>query len=542
GKNTTSSTFHVSNLKKCLSDESLVIPMKELRLDDNLNFVEEPVEIMNREVKQLRQSRILIVKHVYLSFIGKIYSSSSNKSSGFVPIASPTLSLFHDDPDMKVMHAYYAKESPISSAVIVPPSLMLSPMFNPQEFFLPEELLPPKKRGRDRSSSSTSTLPQEFKIGESSNKTSLERHEEKIEEILNHLDKLSLDRIENIEDNIEVLGKGQTAIRQLVADTVTAALEAQAVTMACTDNLNRNIRPKETPVAKRRNYKEFISCQPFYFNGTEGVIRLIRWFERTESVFSRSNCAEENKVTFATGILTDDALSWSSNNNNNNNNNYPNNCVNNYQNNRNNNSNCNNDYRQQQNRRPKTFRSYAATPTKKSGYTRNRPLCKKYTLHHTGPCTVKCNTYNKVGHLIRNCRNKGPATRSNQQPLLGCTLTLLNQPFEIHLMPIKLGSFDVIIGMDWLSKYHAKINCDEKVVHIPIDGETLIIQDALSRKERIKPLRVRSLVMTIHPKLPSQILEAQTEEIKEENIKAENLRGMDKAFEIRPDGTRCIKD
>ncbi|GJZ01067.1 putative reverse transcriptase domain-containing protein [Tanacetum coccineum] len=56
------STFHISNLKKCLSDESLVIPMKELRLDDKLNFVEEPIEIMDREVKQLRQSRIPIVK------------------------------------------------------------------------------------------------------------------------------------------------------------------------------------------------------------------------------------------------------------------------------------------------------------------------------------------------------------------------------------------------------------------------------------------------------------------------------------------------
>ncbi|GJR86032.1 hypothetical protein Tco_0738942 [Tanacetum coccineum] len=44
-------TFHVSNLKKCLSDESLIIPMKELQLDDKLNFVEEPVEIMDREIK-----------------------------------------------------------------------------------------------------------------------------------------------------------------------------------------------------------------------------------------------------------------------------------------------------------------------------------------------------------------------------------------------------------------------------------------------------------------------------------------------------------
>ncbi|GKA27995.1 putative reverse transcriptase domain-containing protein [Tanacetum coccineum] len=55
-------TFHVSNLKKCLSDESLVIPMKELRLDDKLNYVEEPVEIMDQEVKQRKQSRIPIVK------------------------------------------------------------------------------------------------------------------------------------------------------------------------------------------------------------------------------------------------------------------------------------------------------------------------------------------------------------------------------------------------------------------------------------------------------------------------------------------------
>ena len=55
-------TFHVSNLKKCLSDESSVIPLEEIQLDDKLNFVEEPVEIMDREVKQLKQSRIPIVK------------------------------------------------------------------------------------------------------------------------------------------------------------------------------------------------------------------------------------------------------------------------------------------------------------------------------------------------------------------------------------------------------------------------------------------------------------------------------------------------
>nr|GEW56065.1 reverse transcriptase domain-containing protein [Tanacetum cinerariifolium] len=102
----------------------------------------------------------------------------------------------------------------------------------------------------------------------------------------------------------------QAAIMQLVADSDTATLEAQAATMESTDNLNRNTRPRENHVEKSENYKEFISCQPFYFNGTEGAVGLFYWFERTELVFSRSNCAEEDKVIIATGTLTDDALSW----------------------------------------------------------------------------------------------------------------------------------------------------------------------------------------------------------------------------------------
>nr|GEV66733.1 putative reverse transcriptase domain-containing protein [Tanacetum cinerariifolium] len=97
----------------------------------------------------------------------------------------------------------------------------------------------------------------------------------------------------------------QASIRKLVADSIAASLETQTATMAKADNSIRGI-----PIAKRGKYKEFISCQPFYFNGTKGVVRLNYWFERTGSVFSRSNCAEENKVAFATSTLTNDALSW----------------------------------------------------------------------------------------------------------------------------------------------------------------------------------------------------------------------------------------
>ncbi|GKA87371.1 putative reverse transcriptase domain-containing protein, partial [Tanacetum coccineum] len=58
----------------------------------------------------------------------------------------------------------------------------------------------------------------------------------------------------------------------------------------------------------------------------------------------------------------------------------------------------------------------------------------------------------------------------------GFTLNLLNHPFNIDLLPIKLGSFDVIIGMDWLSKYHVVIVCDKKIVRIPFGNEILTIQ------------------------------------------------------------------
>nr|GEW55592.1 uncharacterized mitochondrial protein AtMg00810-like [Tanacetum cinerariifolium] len=100
------------------------------------------------------------------------------------------------------------------------------------------------------------------------------------------------------------------AIWQLINDRVAAALKAQAANMANADNTNRNPKPREVPVARKCSYKEFMSCQPFNFKGSEGTVGLIRWFKRTESVFSRSNCIGDCKVKFATGTLTEEALSW----------------------------------------------------------------------------------------------------------------------------------------------------------------------------------------------------------------------------------------
>ncbi|GJS53368.1 putative reverse transcriptase domain-containing protein [Tanacetum coccineum] len=243
-------TFHISNLKKCLSDESLMIPMKELWLDDKLNFVEEPVEIMDREVKQLRQSRIPIVKvrwnskrrpeftwecedqiraknissntsdYIYpiivpyyfnvedafsltntpdYTLASLDYSSASPGNTSPNPsndlskylLASLAISPFHDDPYMKVMQAYNATNNelpiPLPQAPIAPPTV--------------------------------------FEIEESFHKTHLERHEEHIETILNHLDELPLERIEHMEDKIKGLEQIRYDDEIVLARVRTSTLE-----------------------------------------------------------------------------------------------------------------------------------------------------------------------------------------------------------------------------------------------------------------------------------------------------------------------------
>ncbi|GKF15089.1 putative reverse transcriptase domain-containing protein [Tanacetum coccineum] len=83
-------------------------------------------------------------------------------------------------------------------------------------------------------------------------------------------------------------------------------------------------------------------------------------------------------------------------------------------------------------------------------------------------------------------------TSETNTMLRGCTLGLLGHPFNIDLMPIELGSFDVIIGMDWLAKNHAVIVCDEKIVRIPYGNEILIVQGDKGTKEKKSMLSIIS--------------------------------------------------
>ncbi|GJR17488.1 hypothetical protein Tco_0966015 [Tanacetum coccineum] len=139
-------------------------------------------------------------------------SFNSSENSNIIPSVIPP---FYNNPCLKDVQAFYAKESPISPQDSISPPAILDHL-----------QMPPKRTSTSEASAMT-----------------------------------------------------HDAIKKLVADSVAIALEAQAATMAIINNPNKNSRPRKTPVVRKCTYENFMSCQPFYFNGTEGAVSLIHGFE-----------------------------------------------------------------------------------------------------------------------------------------------------------------------------------------------------------------------------------------------------------------------
>ncbi|GJY88379.1 putative reverse transcriptase domain-containing protein [Tanacetum coccineum] len=194
-------------------------------------------------------------------------------------------------------------------------------------------------------------------------------------------------------------------------------------------------------------------------------------------------------------------------------------------------------------------RAYTVGPGEMKPYGGSKPQCPKCNYHHDGQCATKCTNCKRTGHSACDCRSQ-PTAANNQRALgenqrvltcfecgaqgyfkhncpnslidiipttldygydveladgkiilvntliRGCTLNFLNHPFNIDLMPVELGSFNVIIGMEWLSTYQAVIVCAEKIVRIPFGNETLIIRGDKNNDEHKTRLNIISCSKT----------------------------------------------
>nr|GEY07189.1 reverse transcriptase domain-containing protein [Tanacetum cinerariifolium] len=315
-------------------------------------------------------------------------------------------------------------------------------------------------------------------IKESSCVTRLERREEQIEEILNHLDELSLDRIEHMEDNIEGLGNGRVIIQQDFDKLETKLQKARAqISGYQRKQIGRNdeivlsrvrISTLEMIIEDIQNasQKDINIYSTSHDSGCHQEIRpcivkcqtcnkvghlaknyrnkgpatrsnllpvLITCHACGEKGHYRNQCPKANNSAHGRAYLLRDKNAHGD----------PNVVTGTF-----------------------LLNQHLSSVLFDSGADKIVESISLASMLNIPPITLDT-TYDiemADGNLV-----------STNIVIQGCTLILLNHPFEIDLMPIKLGSFDIVIGMDWLSKYHARIICDEKVVHIPIDGETLII-------------------------------------------------------------------
>ncbi|GJT37321.1 putative reverse transcriptase domain-containing protein [Tanacetum coccineum] len=296
-------------------------------------------------------------------------------------------------------------------------------------------------------------------------------------------------------------------LQAMIDQGVTAALAARDADRNTNGDDSHNsgtgVRRTER-VAQECTYPDFMRCQPLNFKGIEGVVELMQWFERmeTDAIEIATELMDKMINTLAERHAEKKRKFDDTSRNNQN--------------------------QQQPPKRNNVSRSYVARSGEKKPYRGSKPSYPKCNYHHDGPCAPKCHKCNRVGHLACDCRSPTNSNAANNQR---CTRTgnpdgngnalakvyvlgnagtnpnanvmtgtfLLKDRYASILFDIgakrsfvsttfrsqidnvptalyycvdveladEMGSFDVIIDMDWLSKYEAVIDCAEKIVRIP---------------------------------------------------------------------------
>nr|GEW85426.1 putative reverse transcriptase domain-containing protein [Tanacetum cinerariifolium] len=342
----------------------------------------------------------------------------------------------------------------------------------------------------------------------------------------------------------------QAAIRRMIKDNVDAAIADERARKANVRNEASGTGPVRgqdaTPVARECTFTGFMKCNPTAFCGTEGAVELLRWFEKSESVFGISECAEGKKVSFDAATLQGPSLTW---------------------------WNAKEIQRMEHelwNLKLKEYKIIAYTqrfnelalmcprmvePERVNVDAYIRGLTDNIKGEVTSSKLANLNEAVRMTHKLmdqkaqarderilegkkRNVRSSATSVErlgtsqgsdrsfvdtrfssmldidpvkigasyeveladgrvvSTNTVLKGCTLNLVNHVFEIDLMPIKLGTFDVIIGMDWLVKHDDVIVSGERVVRIPYGNKMLIVESdkGVSRLKVLSYIKARKYV------------------------------------------------
>ncbi|GJT80918.1 hypothetical protein Tco_1055260 [Tanacetum coccineum] len=371
-------TFHVSNLKKCHANEPLAVPLDGLHLDDKLHFVEEPLEIVGREVKRLKRSRIPLVKVRWNSKRG------------------PEFTWEREDQFKKKYPHLFIKTAPSSSAALTQDNYDNEPSDDDND---DDDVEKDEEDGERKAPRSSSTL---LLIGSATGRGDLFilwfaaicitiHNVESVEEIK----RVIAERVANAIEAIAIYETKTNMARKSISQT-----EQQECKLAenannkrkwegnhngqCTikggnckkvDHMTRECR---SPTAARNQRTH--TCYEYgslgYFKSKCPIVKFQKRVDKKINTLSERQAENKRKL---------------------------------------NNTSKNNQNQQQPNKRQNTGKAYTAGHREKKYYDGSKPLCPKCNYHHDGPCPPKCNRCNIVGHMVRNCRRPTNDNTANKQ-------------------------------------------------------------------------------------------------------------------------------
>nr|GEX57667.1 putative reverse transcriptase domain-containing protein [Tanacetum cinerariifolium] len=364
-------------------------------------------------------------------------------------------------------------------------------------------------------------------------------------------------------------------VNQMIQESIEATIRAEREGVQ--NEANHTEGPNVAPVARECTFADFMKCSPITFRGNEGAVGLIRWIEKTEMVFTVSKYTEANKVVFAAATFQDWALTWwnsqvatlgieavtrktwaeikkekliirrGSE-------------------------------RTSKEAVVAVVEITIVTGTTTTTTPATNVKCNMCGMQHYGKFSIECNKCGKIGHKARDYWSKVVATGVNVQPIVtcygcgekghiktscparnnpgrnkahgqayalrdepvkvnhsyeveladgrvvtilrGCALNLVNHLFEIDLMPIELGTFDVIIGMYWLILHDAIIVCGKKEVHVSLKKRTLVVKgdDCVSRLKVVSCMKVKKYVDRGSYLFIAQVIEKEPTERRLEDV------------------------
>ncbi|GKB26451.1 putative reverse transcriptase domain-containing protein, partial [Tanacetum coccineum] len=302
-------TFHVSNLKKCLADANLYVPLNEIKVDKTLHFVKKPVEIMDQEIRKLKRRKVVLIKVRRNSKRGPEFTWEHGDQMRIKRVTCeypwPELEgkRFGINQDELAMPSHFHNKFRWGTIFatgrrsFIEPGTGLRMQRTNRRTRVPIGLYPCYMEEKMTMKEVKGESVMEWK-------TKVTTNEGVVIQFPRKFCGYKLRTEEEVEENEEL--KEVWEKMEYVKSDIDSDLESTAMTA----NVNNANGGNGNGGNNRCSYNTFTACNPKVFDGNGGAVALTRWLEKMDSVFDNSGCTANQRVKYVASCFVNKALTW----------------------------------------------------------------------------------------------------------------------------------------------------------------------------------------------------------------------------------------